>query len=222
MFRNSLEYYILMVPVLLISLTFHEFSHGYTAYRLGDITAKNAGRLTLNPLKHLDPVGALMMFVAGIGWAKPVPVDPFYFRDKKKGMMLTSVAGPLSNILLAFVIAFPLEGLLLANPVGLQTGKGFVYYLALFFSMLFSINISLAVFNLLPIPPLDGSKILSAVLPANVYFRFMRYEQYIGMAFLVLIFLMKDGFGRILSFFTSPIANSLLWVAEKVMSLFIR
>lgn len=221
MFNYPLEYYILMIPVLLISLTFHEFSHGYTAYRLGDITAKNDGRLTLNPLKHLDPVGALMMFVAGIGWAKPVPVEPFYFRDKKKGMMLTSVAGPLSNILLAFVIAFPLEGILLANPVGLQTGKSFIYYLALFFSMLFSINIGLAIFNLLPVPPLDGSRILSAVLPTDVYFRFMRFEQYIGLAFLVII-LMKDGFGTLLSFFTTPIANSILWVAEKVMSLFIR
>lgn len=222
MFSETLEYYILMIPVLLISLTFHEFSHAYTAYRLGDITAKNAGRLTLNPLKHLDPIGALMMFFAGIGWAKPVPVDPFYFRDKKKGMMLTSIAGPLSNILLAFVVAFPLQGLLLASPAGLRNGEGFFYYLALFLSMLFGTNIGLAVFNLFPVPPLDGSRILSAVLPSDAYFRFMRFEQYIGLAFLVIVFLSKEGFSSILRFFTSPIAESILWVAEKVMGLFIR
>ncbi len=219
--NETLHYYILMIPVLLLSLTFHEVSHGYIAYRLGDMTAKNEGRLTLNPLKHLDPVGTLVMFVAGIGWAKPVPVNPFYFRDQKKGMMLTSVAGPLSNILLAFVSVFPLEVTIITNYESILAGTGFSFYLYQFLRMLFIININLAVFNLLPIPPLDGSKILSAVLPTETYFRFMQYERYIGLAFLIAIVFLRDGFGQILGFFTTPIAKSMLWVAEKIIGLFI-
>lgn len=221
MFNEPLEYYILMIPVLLISLTFHEFFHGYTAYRLGDITAKNAGRLTLNPLKHLDPIGTLMMFAAGIGWARPVPVDPFYFRDKKKGMVLTSIAGPISNLLLAFVVAFPLQIVLVAGYESIVTETGFVYYLFEFFRMLFLVNVNLAIFNLFPIPPLDGSKILSAVLPSEVYFRFMRYEQYIGLAFLVIVLFFKSGLSGIIGFFATPVASSMLWVAGKVVGLFI-
>lgn len=221
MFNEEIYYYILMIPVLLISLTFHEFSHGYIAYRLGDITAKNAGRLTLNPLKHLDPVGTLMMFFAGIGWARPVPVDPFYFKDKKKGMMLTSIAGPLSNIVIAFISVFPMELIWLTSYKELQTGQGFIFYLYIFFSMLFSVNLNLAIFNLFPVPPLDGSKILSAVLPTEVYFRFMRYERYIGLAFLVIVILFKGGLSSIIGFFTNPIATSMMWVAEKILSLFV-
>jgi Zn-dependent protease len=220
MFSQPLEHYILMIPVLLISLTFHEFSHGYIAYRLGDNTAKDAGRLTLNPLKHLDPIGTLMMFFAGIGWAKPVPVDPTFFRDRKKGMMLTSVAGPLSNLLLAFVVAFPLQALWHANYQSIQTGEGFHYYLFTFFNTLFGANIGLAIFNLIPVPPLDGSRILSAVLPAEAYFRIMRYERYIGLAFLAVIVFLKGGLLNFLNFFARPVATSMLWVAGKVVGIF--
>lgn len=221
MFTENLDYYVLMIPVLLISLTLHEFSHGYIAYRLGDITAKSAGRLTLNPLKHLDPVGTLMMFFAGIGWAKPVPVDPFYFKDKKKGMMLVSIAGPLSNILLAFVSVFPLEILLVTNVQNIQNGTGFAFYLFGFLRLLFLVNLSLAIFNLFPVPPLDGSKILSALLPTEAYFRFMRYERYIGIVFLLVVIFMKSGLSQIIGFFTTPIANSMIWVAEKIVGIFI-
>jgi Zn-dependent protease len=221
MFNEPLEYYFLMIPVLLISLTFHEFSHGYIAYRLGDITAKNAGRLTLNPLKHLDPIGTLMMFLAGIGWAKPVPVDPFYFRDKKKGMMLTSIAGPLSNLLMAFVVAFPLQIVYFTGYERIDAQTGAVFYVFQFLWLLFHVNVNLAIFNLFPIPPLDGSKILSAVLPSEAYFRFMRYEQYIGLAFLLIVMFFKTGLGTVIGFFSGPISNSMLWVAEKVVRFFI-
>ena len=167
MLNQSLEQYILIIPVLLISLTIHELSHGYTAYRLGDMTAKDQGRLTLNPLKHLDPIGTIMLFVARIGWAKPVPVNPFFFRDRKKGMMLVSIAGPLSNLVLAFMGIF-LYQLSFITMYGLIVrGNNIVTYWLLFLSLFFSVNLNLAIFNLLPIPPLDGSKVLSGVLPAD-------------------------------------------------------
>ena len=222
MFSENLEYYILLIPVLLISLTFHEFSHGYIAYRLGDNTAKEAGRLTLNPLKHLDPIGTLMMFVARIGWAKPVPVNPLFFRNRKMGMVLTSVAGPLSNLMMAFVVAFPLQISVLTSYEAINTGTGVAYYLFQFLLLLFYVNVNLAIFNLFPIPPLDGSKILSAVLPSDIYFRFMRYEQYIGLAFMVLVTFFKTGFGEVIGFFTRPISESMLWVAGRVVRLFFR
>lgn len=220
MFSENLEYYILMIPVLLISLTFHEFSHGYIAYRLGDNTAKDAGRLSLNPLKHLDPVGTLMMFVARIGWAKPVPVNPAYFRNRKAGMVLTSLAGPLSNLVMAFVVAFPLQITVLTGYKAIDAGNGVVYYLFQFLLLLFYVNVNLAIFNLFPIPPLDGSKILSAIFPADLYFRFMRYEQYIGLAFLVIIMFFRTGFGEVIGFFTDPISSSMLWVAGKIVRIF--
>ncbi len=220
MLNESLEFYILMIPVLIISLTFHEYSHGYIAYRLGDNTAKDAGRLTLNPLKHLDPIGTLMMFIARIGWAKPVPVNPSFFRDRKKGMMLTSVAGPLSNLMMAFIVAFPLQIVIATSFRSIDAGTGVAYYLFQFLLLLFYVNINLAIFNLFPIPPLDGSKILSAVLPSEIYFKFMRYEQYIGLAFLVIIMFFKTGFGEVIGFFTTPISRSMLWVAGKVVGIF--
>ena len=219
MFREDLEHYLLMIPVLLISLTIHELSHGYIAYRLGDITAKSEGRLTLNPFKHLDPVGTIMMIVARIGWAKPVPVNPGYFRNPKKGMMLVSVAGPLSNMVMAFIgvflfeITYALSG---GNPESIVT-----YWLLRFLSLFFTVNIGLAIFNLLPVPPLDGSKILSGILPAKAYFQFMQYERYIGMIFLVIVLAFGEGFSKILGFFANPLAKSMIYVAESIVGLFV-
>ena len=221
MFTEDLGFYILMIPVMLITLTFHEYSHGYIAWRLGDDTAKNAGRLTLNPLKHLDPIGTLMMFVARIGWAKPVPVNPSAFKDKKKGMMLTSIAGPISNLLMAFIVAFLLQVVLVLGFSSIYAETGAVYWLFQFLLLLFYVNINLAVFNLFPIPPLDGSKILSAVLPTELYFRVMRYEQYIGLAFLVIVVFFGKGFGEVINFFTKPISSSMLWIAAKVVGIFL-
>jgi Zn-dependent protease len=221
MFTEDLGFYILMIPVMLITLTFHEYSHGYIAWRLGDDTAKNAGRLTLNPLKHLDPIGTLMMFVARIGWAKPVPVNPSAFKDKKKGMMLTSIAGPISNLLMAFIVVFPLQVVLVLGFSSIYAETGAVYWLFQFLLLLFYVNINLAVFNLFPIPPLDGSKILSAVLPTELYFRFMRYEQYIGLAFLVIVMIFGDKFSSVIGFFTEPISSSMLWIAAKVVGIFL-
>ena len=176
MFRGRLEDYLLMIPVLLISLTIHEFSHGYIAYRLGDPTAKNEGRLSLNPFRHLDPVGTIMMIIARIGWAKPVPINPIYFKDRKKGTMLVSIAGPLSNLAMAFIGVFLFEITYIVGYRNIIAGDYFTLYFIEFLKLFFLVNINLAIFNLLPVPPLDGSKILSGVLPADKYFRFMQYE----------------------------------------------
>ena len=173
----------------LLCLNVHELSHGAVAYVLGDPTAKDEGRLTLNPIKHIDPLGLLLMITAHVGWAKPVPVDMRYFKHPKRDMALTALAGPASNFLLAWAF------LLLANLLG---------HLLVLFSpsiglspwgllpMLFLINaavlsIGLGVFNLFPIPPLDGSKILFSFLPDKIYYTILRYERYIMILMLALV-----------------------------------
>lgn len=186
---------IYLIPVVLLSLTLHELSHAYFSYRLGDPTAKNLGRLTLNPLKHLDILGTLMILLSpnGFGWAKPVPINPAYYGDRKKGTMLVSLAGPLSNIFLALVFAVPLYYIKIKfNVPDDQRFLSSFDYRAVIFnfsSLAFIINIGLAVFNILPVPPLDGSKILSGILPSRYYFKMMEYENYIGIIFLVVIFM---------------------------------
>ena len=152
LFRLPPEVLVLLIPVLLFALVFHEFSHGWVANKLGDPTAKNQGRLTLNPLAHLDPFGSLMILFVGFGWAKPVPVDSRYLANPRKDMMKIAFAGPASNLLLALI------GGLIIRLTG---------YIDTFTSMLIlftQINISLAVFNMIPIPPLDGSQIFSGIM----------------------------------------------------------
>ena len=167
---------------VLLAITLHELAHGYVAYCLGDNTAKAAGRLTLNPLAHLDPIGALMMFIAGFGWAKPVPVNPFFFKgNRTTGMMLVSLAGPLVNLIVAY-IAYLIFVL----------GNGFFdnAFMNLFLRTCVTLNIYLAVFNLIPIPPLDGSKILAGFLPKQTAFKFLStMEQYGFLILMVLILL---------------------------------
>lgn len=203
---NIITGLIYLIPVVLVSFSFHELAHALVSYRLGDPTAKNLGRITLNPIKHLDPLGTLLLVLSYfsmqtvIGWAKPIPIQPSYYRDYKKGTMLVSLAGPLSNILLAAIFAIPMtligvnygaEVNSLFNSSGGYLVGGFSPDIILFnFSRLFYIvNIGLAVFNLLPIPPLDGYKILSGILPTKQYFRYMQYENYIGIVFMLVVFL---------------------------------
>ena len=173
-----------------LSLSIHEFAHGLAAYKLGDNTAKYMGRLNLSPASHLDPIGAICLFLFGFGWAKPVPVNPNNFKPgkRKSGMVITSLAGPLSNLLVAFV------ALLLLRIIERFLGgtSYFVVMLAtiivIMLTSLISMNIGLAIFNLMPVPPLDGSKILNAALPARIYFKIMQYEQY---GFIILILLLN-------------------------------
>lgn len=171
------------------SLSVHEFSHGYAAYKLGDNTAKYMGRLNLSPMSHIDPIGAICLFLFGFGWAKPVPINPANFAQNKRksGMVITALAGPISNLLLAFV-ALLLSRIIQAfcSPVSsFGTNAFIVFYLLL--EALTYMNIGLAIFNLIPIPPLDGSKVLNAVLPTSLYFRIMQYERYGFIVLLVLL-----------------------------------
>ena len=192
-----------VVPALLC-ITLHELAHGVVAYWLGDSTAKDAGRLTLNPLKHLDLMGLVMMVVFHFGWAKPVPVNMYRFKNPKWGMALTAVAGPGMNVLIAIVFLF-LYGVLF-TPLH---GEGIVLemiYLTAYLSL------SFAIFNIIPISPLDGSKVLGAVLPERHYETLMRYERY-GM--LLLLALVATGvLGRPLSDVTQAAFNKLFIFAE--------
>ena len=163
-----------VIPALLC-ITLHELAHGFVAYRLGDPTAKRAGRLTLNPLKHIDPMGLVMMVVFKFGWAKPVPVNMYRFRHPKRGMALTAAAGPLCNLLLGTIMLF-LYGFLRCL---LYSAQGFlVDSLMRTLTTTAYLSIALAVFNIVPIPPLDGSKVLFSVLSDKWYAKLMRYERY--------------------------------------------
>lgn len=213
MLNLNLQDLLIIIPVLVIALTFHEFSHAFVAYKLGDPTAKNAGRLTLNPLKHLDILGSLMMIIAHIGWAKPVPINSGYFKNRKKGLILSALAGPISNLLLGFVVML-LWGLLvkLLSVGVINLNNSFVgsiiNYLDPFLRILVIVNINLAVFNLIPVPPLDGSRLLSSFIPEESYFRFARYEQYIGLAFLAVVIFLPNVLGSVIGFLANPIYNS--------------
>ena len=187
----------------LICITLHELGHGFVAFKLGDDTAYRAGRLTLNPLKHIDVTGLLMMVCFHFGWAKPVPVNMYRFRNPKKGMAITALAGPVTNFLLAFVFMF-LYGLLMHPLSATEAGR----YLLRMLSLGAYISTGLGIFNLIPVPPLDGSKILLSVLSDENYAKLMRYERY-GM--ILLIALVATGIlGRPLSAVISAVYNKVL------------
>lgn len=176
--------------VVFLVLPVHEFAHGFAATKLGDPTPRYQGRMSLNPMRHIDYVGSLMIFLVGFGWAKPVQVDSRYFKNPKGGMALTALAGPLSNIIVAFIASF-LSNVIafISYIVALNTAGAYIlFFLNLIFYYITIINISLAVFNLVPIPPLDGSKILAVILPDRIYYQLMRYEKYFMIAIMVLIF----------------------------------
>ena len=191
---SDIPMFLLRIPVILLALSMHEAAHGYAAYRMGDPTARNMGRLSLNPLKHLDPLGTLMMLVFGFGWARPVPINPRYFKDPKKGMAVSAAAGPIVNLLLGFLGLFcanlfwfvmTRSGLIFEANGTLYAGTdsafivNLITYTHLFFYLFYMLNVSLGVFNLLPVPPLDGSRIFLSFLPPDLYFRVMRYERVI-------------------------------------------
>ncbi len=180
-FTPLLDILLSAIPALLC-ITLHELSHGLVALRLGDTTARDAGRLTLNPIKHLDPIGLLMLVVFHFGFAKPVPVNMYRFRDPKRGMALTALAGPVSNLIIAVVFLF------LYGFCSVPLGSGAVgLYVLRMMNLTAIISLGYAVFNILPIPPLDGSKVLLAVLSDEAYYKLMRYERYGSILLLLLV-----------------------------------
>jgi len=200
LFRLSPEVLVLLIPVLLFALVFHEFSHGWVANKLGDPTAKNQGRLTLNPIAHLDPIGSMMILFVGFGWAKPVPVDSRYLANPRKDMMKIALAGPASNLLLAF-----LGGILIRLT-------GYAGPLTSMLILFTQINISLAVFNMIPIPPLDGSQIFSGIMIRRNPQLVMQLQMYGPQILMGLIlFGMFTGISIIWAFM-SPFVNFLMFV----------
>ena len=202
---------------LFTAISFHEYSHGLVAFKLGDPTAKSMGRLTLNPLSHLDPVGALMMIFFRFGWAKPVPVNPYYFKDPKRDMAIVAFAGPVANIVLAFLCS-TLFGVLSSVSVANVIIFQIVVIVARFFLNCAVLNVYFAIFNLIPFPPLDGSKILFSVLPTEAYNKLLTYERY---GTIVLILLSLTGvLGNILSRIASPVTNLMLIWSDLIANLF--
>lgn len=206
----SVPLLLLSIPAYLLALTCHEVAHGYVAKRLGDPTAELRGRLTLNPLKHIDPFGTIIfpallwLFDSPVifGWAKPVPIDPRYFRKPLKGMMWVGLAGPVTNFLLAAAASLLFRGLVSFSDFGIPAGFSILVQFLIVFILL---NLVLGLFNLIPIPPLDGSRIVTGLLPRNAAFEFMKLERYGFVILFALLYL------RIFSRFFLPIA---FWLAE--------
>ena len=214
---------LLTLPTILLALCVHETAHGFVAWKCGDPTARNLGRLTLNPAKHIDPFGFLCMLVFGYGWAKPVPINTRNFRKPKRGMALTGLAGPLSNAILGIVSAL-ISGILAAlwlytggmtAPTLLTTALRWAYLL---FNLGAQINFLYMAFNMIPLPPFDGSRVLLAFLPPKTYFGIMKYERQIMFGLLVaMMILSRFGFSPfglfaewITDVITMPVANGML------------
>jgi Zn-dependent protease len=177
------ELFILRFPAILLALTIHEFAHGWMAMKLGDPTAKDAGRLTLNPFAHLDVIGTLMLIGGPFGWAKPVPVNGYYFKKPKRDIFLVSAAGPLSNVLLAIVFGSIHRLLMAFSPAFINT----VPHLQQFLFLTILLNLGISFFNFLPIPPLDGSKILLSMLPDKWIPGYMEKTRHIPLIFMALL-----------------------------------
>ena len=211
----TLREMILRLPVLFIAISVHEYCHGYAAYKMGDGTAKMQGRLTLNPLAHIDILGALCMVLFGFGWAKAVPINPNNFKDRKKGLVLVSLAGPLSNFFIAFVGA-----ILYGVFARFNFGSFNLEFADVFYGLmneLILLNVCFGVFNLLPIPPLDGSKIVGAFLPYRVYYKVLEYERY---AFPVLLILLYTNIlSKVLFILINPVLKSINSLINLIVNL---
>ena len=200
------------IPTVLIALTFHEVAHGFVAYKLGDSTAKYMGRLSLNPLKHLDPIGALCMVLCGFGWARPVPVDMRQFKNPKVGMAICAMAGPMTNLILGFFGAFLYWAMIVIFP-----DVRYNWQLMSLLSIFGVLNIYLAIFNLIPLPPFDGSRILSAFLSDKYYIKLLQYERHIALGFFLILFADSRFLG---GYITGALSSVVFWIFNGFLSLF--
>ena len=214
--REIIIQLLLTLPIIIMSLTLHECAHGWAAMKCGDNTARNLGRLTINPLQHLDPIGFTCMLLFGIGWAKPVPINTRNFKNPRRGTALTAAAGPLANLTVAFAVALIQVMFETVAGVDAITDTIWMYVLWLFLYLTVEMNVYLAVFNLLPVPPFDGSRIFFIFMPVKWYFKIMKYERYIQMALLLLLWL--DPLGLI-SGLLSLITNLFLTLIYGIISL---
>ncbi|MGL4343852.1 MAG: site-2 protease family protein [Cellulosilyticaceae bacterium] len=202
------------LPAILIAITCHELAHGYMSYRLGDPTAKSQGRLTLNPFAHLDLVGTVCLILFHFGWAKPVPVNPNYYKDRKGGMVLVSLAGPVTNFVLALVSLFG-AGMIIKVTNGYAGDVAYYFYQLFTYSGL--INLGLGVFNLIPFPPLDGSKIIGAAMPEDKYFKYLQFERY---GYFILLGLLWLGLlDKPLGFINGSLYHTMWFIVNSVLGL---
>lgn len=211
---SLLKHLLALTVIIVFSLSVHEAAHAFVAYKLGDPTAKNMGRLTLNPLKHLDPFGFVVMLLVGFGWAKPVPIDARYFKKPKKDMAISALAGPLSNLALAIIAALLLTiSRLIWKNIWMSATPAVEYIftnlLDQAFTYLLVLNVALAIFNFIPIPPLDGSRILYAVLPTKYYFGLMKYERYISLGFMALLIVLSVFNISLIQWAVIPVSNGI-------------
>lgn len=214
----NLQDILIGVPTTLLALTLHEFAHGWVSEKLGDPTPRYQGRLTLNPMAHLDLFGTLLMIFTGFGWAKPVQINPNYYKNRTKGMALVAAAGPIANFLLAFVgILIGSIALLIMGNMGVSDDVYRVVYTIMFYFAFR--NLCFMVFNLIPLPPLDGFKVAGLIMPSKLYYNILRYEQYVLVGIMLLS--LSGAFGSIIGTGVSFFLDLIINVVSKLIGIFI-